>query len=145
MGGPAQTSLEAGYLPQASPISWALPWLLMGCISHHPTVASSTIGHQELSPSASFGSARPRLFHQGMLLRSWKQRKPLPEDPPPALRAKSLWLVSEMQPLFAACLADSTLCSPVPPSTPPRGQVRTETRRKWYIADVFCLKSPTAF
>lgn len=76
MGGdPAQTSRDAGYLPQSSPISWALPWLLMGCISHHPTVASSTIGHQELSPSVLFRSAHPRLFHPGMLLRSWKQRK----------------------------------------------------------------------
>lgn len=76
MGEPAQTSCDAGYLPRASPISWALPWLLMGCISRHPMVASSTIGHQELSPLVLFGSARPRLFHPGMLLRSWKQRKP---------------------------------------------------------------------
>lgn len=76
MGEPAQTSCDAGCLPQASPISWALPWLLMGCISCHPTVAFSTIGHQELSPSELLRSARPRLFHLGMLLRSRRQRKP---------------------------------------------------------------------
>lgn len=147
MGGPAQASQNAGYLPQASPISWALPWLLMGCISRHPTVASSTIGHQELSPLVLFGSAHPGCSIRGCYRGAGNKENPvpLPEDPTHTLRAKPLWLVSEMQPLFAACLADSTLCSPVPPATPPRGQVSTKIMKRRYITDVYWLKSLTDF
>lgn len=61
--------------PPGSLISWALPWLLMGCISCHPTVSSSTIGHQELSLLVMLASARLRLIQPGMLLRSWQRRK----------------------------------------------------------------------
>ena len=59
MGGPAQTSRDAGYLPQAVPVSWALPWLLMGCICpsphsrlfHHWPPRAESIGVVRISPS----------------------------------------------------------------------------------------------
>lgn len=71
------------------PVSWALPWLLMGCISHHPTVASSAIGPQELSPSVVFRSARPKLLEQFCICMS----EPFKSLPPLCMSAACVFLL----------------------------------------------------
>lgn len=64
MGGPQPSppgmrpTADRGWGGQHTAASWTLPWLLMGCASRHPMVASSTIGHQELSPPLVLGSAQ---------------------------------------------------------------------------------------